>query len=49
MFVQIMERNYGLHPTNTEYTGQSGGGEFPTPYSFNAGGEGGQLGGGGGE
>jgi hypothetical protein len=49
MFVQIMERNYGLHPTNTEYTGQSGGGEFPTPYSFNAGGEGGQLGGGGGD
>lgn len=49
MFMQIMERNYGLHPTNTEYTGQSGGGEFPTPYSFNAGGEGGQLGGGGGD
>jgi hypothetical protein len=49
MFVQIMERNYGLHPTNTEYTGQSGGGEFPTPYAANAGGEGGQLGGGGGD
>lgn len=49
MFIQIMERNYGLHPTNTEYTSTAGGGEFPTPYSFNAGGEGGQLGGGGGE
>lgn len=48
MFIQIMERNYGLHPTNTEYTSTAGGGEFPTPYSFNAGGEGGQLGGGGG-
>lgn len=48
MFLQIMERNYGLHPTNTEYTSTAGGGEFPTPYSFNAGGEGGQLGGGGG-
>ena len=49
MFIQIMERNYGLHPTNTEYTSTAGGGEFPTPYSFNAGGEGGQLGGGGGD
>ena len=48
MFMQIMERNYGLHATNTEYTSTAGGGEFPTPYSFNAGGEGGQLGGGGG-
>jgi len=49
MFIQIMERNYGLHPTNTEYTSTAGGGEYPTPYSFNAGGEGGQLGGGGGD
>lgn len=49
MFIQIMERNYGLHPTNTEYTSTAGGSEFPTPYSFNAGGEGGQLGGGGGD
>lgn len=47
MFMQIMQRNYGLHPTNTEYTSMTGGGEFPTPYAFNAGGEGGQLGGGG--
>jgi hypothetical protein len=49
MFIQIMEKNYGLHPTNTEYTSTAGGGEYPTPYSFNAGGEGGQLGGGGGD
>ena len=49
MFLQIMERNYGLHPTNTEYTSTAGGGEFPTPYAYNAGGEGGQLGGGGGD
>ena len=46
MFIQIMERNYGLHTTNTEY-GASGGGEFPTPYAANAGGEGEQLAGGG--
>lgn len=50
MFMQTMERNYGLHPTNTEYTSTRGSGEgdFPTPYSSNAGGEPEQLAGGGG-
>lgn len=47
MFMQIMERNYGLHATNTEYTSTAGGGEFPTPAAANAGGEGEQLAGGG--
>lgn len=50
MFMQIMERNYGVHPTNTEYssTRGSGEGDFPTPYSANAGGQPEQLAGGGG-
>lgn len=48
MFMQTMERNYGLHTTNTEYTSARGGGEFPTPAAANAGGEPGQLAGGGG-
>ena len=50
MFMQIMERNYGVHPTNTEYTSTRGSGEgdFPTPYSANAGGQPEQLAGGGG-
>ena len=47
MFIQIMERNYGLHTTNTEYTSTGGGGEFPSPAAANAGGEGEQLAGGG--
>jgi hypothetical protein len=48
MFMQIMERNYGLHPTNTEYTSTRSEGEYPTPYSANAGGQPEQLAGGGG-
>lgn len=50
MFMQIMERNYGVHPTNTEYssTRGSGEGDFPTPVSANAGGQPEQLAGGGG-
>lgn len=40
-FMQIMERNYGVHPTDTEYPER--GSEFPTPYSGEA-----TLGGGGG-
>lgn len=50
MFMQIMERNYGVHPTNTEYTSTRGSGEgdFPTPVSANAGGQPEQLAGGGG-
>lgn len=50
MFMQIMERNYGVHPTNTEYTSTrgSGEGEFPTPFAANAGGQPEQLAGGGG-
>lgn len=50
MFMQIMERNYGVHGTNTEYTSTRGSGEgdFPTPYSSNAGGQPEQLAGGGG-
>lgn len=48
MFMQIMERNYGLHTTNTEYSAAAGGGDFPTPAAANAGGEPGQLAGGGG-
>lgn len=40
-FMQIMERNYGVHPTDTEYPEK--GSEFPTPYSGEA-----TLGGGGG-
>lgn len=47
MFIQIMERNYGLHTTNTEYASTGGGGEFPSPAAANAGGEGEQLAGGG--
>ena len=50
MFMQIMERNYGLHPTNTEYTSTRGSneGESPTPAAANAGGQPEQLAGGGG-
>jgi hypothetical protein len=50
MFMQIMERNYGLHATNTEYSSTSGSGEgdFPTPAAANAGGQPEQLAGGGG-
>lgn len=48
MFMQIMERNYGLHTTNTEYSAVAGGGDFPTPAAANAGGEPEQLAGGGG-
>jgi hypothetical protein len=50
MFMQIMERNYGLHATNTEYTSTRGSGEgdFPTPAAANAGGQPEQLAGGGG-
>ena len=50
MFMQIMERNYGVHATNTEYssTRGSGEGDFPTPAAANAGGQPEQLAGGGG-
>lgn len=47
MFIQIMERNYGLHTTNTEYASTGAVGEFPSPAAANAGGEGEQLAGGG--
>ena len=47
MFIQIMERNYGLRATNTEYASAGGGGEFPSPTAANANGEGEQLAGGG--
>jgi hypothetical protein len=48
MFIQIMERNYGLHTTNTEYSSTGNGdNNFAVPYSANAGGEAEQLAGGG--
>jgi len=40
-FMQIMERNYGLHPTEVEYGNERN--EFPTPVAGSA-----LLGGGGG-
>lgn len=34
-FMNIMEKNYGIHPTDTEYP-ESGASEFPTPYAAGA-------------